>query len=396
MKKITLLLLLISSSAIAQLKNGDTVPDIQFTTILNAPIKDIKLSQLKGKVVLIEFWATWCGACLEAMPHLKELQNEYANQLQVIAVTDESEKRIGQYLNSRPSNLWMAVDTGGAISKLFPHQLIPHTVLISTDRKLIANTNPEAITGLVIDSILNKKDVQLAEKRDIQVSSEEELINSIFAASDTIKNRFMMQPEIKGAGGFSTTYLTDSAWHGKRITTINCNMSALYRIAYENFPYTRMIDKTLPHDDLPRYCLDIIVDRKQDLLPKMKSELSKRFYLQASVDQQIKEVNVLKIADPKKFKQIPMNRSGVRTYYSRHGEIDQQAITMKEFADYLETFGNGKLLVVDETHATGKFDIKFSFQPENPMSLLNILSDMGLILEKQERKIDMLVLFKQL
>jgi uncharacterized protein (TIGR03435 family) len=106
-------------------------------------------------------------------------------------------------------------------------------------------------------------------------------------------------------------------------------------------------------------------------------------------------VYVLKINDPVKFKSIPVNTSGNRTYYSRHGEIDQQDMTMADFAEYLESYGIAKLIpVIDETKSTGKFDIKFSFQPENPASLTQILTDMGLSLEKQQRKVDMLVVYK--
>jgi len=51
--------------------------------------------------------------------------------------------------------------------------------------------------------------------------------------------------------------------------------------------------------------------------------------------------------------------------------------------------------VVDETANKEKLDIKFSFQPENPQSLMNILADMGLSLTREQRKINMLVLYKQ-
>src|SRR5450755_1921744 len=94
MKKLLILFsLLWSSVSFAQVNNGETVPDLDFTTVLNAPVKTIKLSQLKGKLVLIDFWATWCGSCLVAMPHLQSLQSTYGRQLQVIAMNDETPKR---------------------------------------------------------------------------------------------------------------------------------------------------------------------------------------------------------------------------------------------------------------------------------------------------------------
>jgi thiol-disulfide isomerase/thioredoxin len=394
MKTLTLLLLLIANITFAQVKNAEAVPDINFGPILNAPVKTAKLSRLKGKIVLIDFWATWCGSCLEAMPYLIQLQQKYPSQLQVITVTDETARRTGQYLVSRPSNLWFAVDTARLIDKLFPHRFIPHTVLISPDGKLIACTNPGAVTALVIDSLLHKMDVHLPAKKD-NLLSREELIKQYFYAADTVKSRFMMLPEIMGGPGFSTTHLADSVFAGRRLTCLNLPLTTLYMIAYGGFPYGRVIDNTgAGGDKAPKYCLDLIVKNKADLLPALREELAKRFDLQARIQPELKEVNVLRIADTAQFKTIRRNQSGRRTYGSSHGAIDQESITMTDFADFLESFGIGKL-VVDETSNHEKLDVQFSFQPENPQSLKDILTGMGLSLTKQQREVNMLLLYKQ-
>lgn len=393
MKKIlTLLLFFAVQTTFAQLKNGDTVPDLKFSTLLNAPIKSISLNQLKGKVVLVEFWATWCGSCLVAMPHLKELQAKYPKTLQVIAVTDETIKRVGLYIKAKPTNFWFAVDTGKTIADVFPHQLIPHSILIGTDGKLIAATNPEAITEKVIDSLMNKQQVHLPEKKD-NLISHEDLIKQSFAAADTVQYRFMMQAEIKGGPGLSTTWLDNKAFSGRRLTCINLPLTTLYMLANGNYPYGRTIDETKGDKNAPVYCLDLIVGAHEDLLPALRKELAKRFDLQAKVTPMVKEVQVLRITNPEKFKRVTRNSSGTRTYYARHGEIDQQTITMSDFAQFLENYCISKL-VVDETGSKDKFDIKFSFQPENPQSLLDILAGMGLGLTKEQRQIDMLVLYK--
>ncbi|ASU36637.1 TIGR03435 family protein [Mucilaginibacter xinganensis] len=394
MKKITLLLVLATSFAVAQVKNGEPVPDINFQTILNAPVKNTMLHNLKGKVVLLDFWATWCGSCIEAMPHLKQLQQKFPGKLQIITITDETPKRTAQFLAVKPSNLWFAIDTGRDIASLFPHQLIPHSVLIGADGKLIANTSPELVTEKVIDSVLNNKEIHLAEKKDV-VMDYQEIIKKYFFAADTVKSRFSMLPEIKGAPGLSTTWLMDSTFNGRRLTCLNLGLTSLYRLANNDFPYSRILDKTVKSKNDRPYCLDIIVAKKEDLLPTLQKELAKRFDLQAQVEQQSKTAWVLKITDPEKFKKNLRNTSGKRTYSASHGAIDEQNITMSDFADYLESYGLGKLPVVDETGNTEKFDINFSFQPENPASLIQVLTDMGLGVEKQERKIGVLLIYNQ-
>ncbi|MEZ2335687.1 redoxin family protein [Mucilaginibacter sp. RCC_168] len=394
MKKLILSLsfILFIDYAFGQVKTGDVVPDIKFQ-LLNAPVKSATLGKLKGKIVLIEFWATWCSPCVEAMRHLVQLQTKYRNKIQIITVTDEKEARIRQFLNSRPSNLWFAMDTGELITQVFPHRVIPHTVVISPDGKLIANTTPESITALVIDSLLQQKEVHLVEKKEILLTPPD-IIKKYFFAADTVKSRFVMQAEMKGAGSFSATYLQDSVFKGRRFTCLNLSLNSLYRMAYHNFPYGRTIDKTGEKNNGPLYCVDLIVPDKKDLLPTLQKELSKRFDLQAKIEPQTKDVYVLKVTNKDKFKTIPLNTSGRRTYGSMHGEIDQQRITMADFAGYLEGFGTGKLPVIDETQNKEFFDIKFSFQPEKPESLTIILSNMGLSLEKATRKVDFLVLYK--
>lgn len=394
MKKVLIVLLLCTTKvSFGQLKNGDAVPDLSFTNLLNSPVKSASLNQLKGKIVLVEFWATWCGSCLVAMPHLKALQAKYPQSLQVIAVTDETEKRAGLYIKTKPANFWFAIDTGRTIAQVFPHQLIPHAVLIGPNGKLIAVTSPEAITEKVIDSLLNKQQVRLPEKRDNLVSHED-LIKQNFFAADTVQYRFMMQAEIKGGPGLSTTWLDNKAFSGRRLTCINLPLTTLYMLANGNYPYSRTINETKSGKNAPVYCLDLIVKNYTDLLPALQKELSKRFDVQAKIKPILKEVQVLRITDPAKFGSIKRNASGNRTYYSRHGEIDQEMITMPEFAQFLEDYGTNKL-VVDETGNKEKLDIKFSFQPENPQSLLDILAGMGLRLTKEQREISMLVLYKQ-
>ncbi|MEE1944322.1 redoxin family protein [Pedobacter sp. KR3-3] len=390
MKKMILMALLLGNVAFAQVKKGEQVPNFKLETILNAPVKTANLQQFKGKLVWIEFWATWCGACIEAMPHLQQLQNKYKDRLQVINVTQETAERTKQFMKARPSKLWYAIDTAGKMGELFPHRLIPHSALISPDGKLIAVTNPESITEKVIDSLLANQQVHLPEKKDNLTA---DYIKTYFFAEDTVRNRLVIQPEIKGGPGMRLNFMDQPAFAGRRLTFINVGIGNMYQEAFGSFGYGRTINK-VDDKEKQRYCLDIIVPQKEQLFPSLKAALAKQFGIKASIQKQDKEVYVLKIVDQGKFGQIKRNTSGNRTYFSMHGKIDQQSITMTDFADYLETFGVYKSLVVDETGNNEKLDIKFSFQPEKPETLNDILKDMGLGLEKANRKVDFLVLEK--
>ncbi len=394
MKTTTLFFLLIAHCGLAQPKKGEPMPNLRFGPMLNAPVKTASLDQLRGKLVLIEFWATWCSPCLEAMPHLNKLQTRHANQLQVVTVTDESPQRIGQFLAKRPSNLWVAIDSSRSLTNIFPHHVIPHTILIGPDGRFIAQTRPGAVTDALIDSLWRGQGVHLPEKVDNPLTLAE-IMRTYFDAADTVKSRFMMQAQIKGAPGVQMTHANDPVFRNRRITCINLPLTTLYRIAYGDFPYKRTIDKTGSTDESPVYCLDLIVASKEQLHPTLQRELASRFDVQTRIEAQQKEVNVLRITDPVKFARISRSQSEERTFSARRGSTDQKAATMADLADYLETYGPDKPIVVDETGNRELLDIKFSYQPEDPASLPAVLSSMGLASTKERRTVDMLVLFKE-
>ena len=73
-------------ASVEAVQPGKPAPDL---IGLNPEGKEIKLSDLKGKVVLIDFWATWCGPCRAAMPHVKDLYNKYHDKgFEVFCVAD--------------------------------------------------------------------------------------------------------------------------------------------------------------------------------------------------------------------------------------------------------------------------------------------------------------------
>ena len=73
----------------AKLKLGDPAPALSIETwVKGEPVASFE----KGKVYLVEFWATWCGPCIVQMPHLSQIQREHADDVTVIGVTSQDER----------------------------------------------------------------------------------------------------------------------------------------------------------------------------------------------------------------------------------------------------------------------------------------------------------------
>ncbi|MCH9680381.1 MAG: TlpA family protein disulfide reductase [Deltaproteobacteria bacterium] len=95
---------------------------------------------LQGKVSVVTFWATWCGACVGELGDLEELQHEYDEQVQFLAVNNDggglsprqAASRVQHFASKRGMTLPTALDDGSAARK-FRVGPIPHTLLIGAD-----------------------------------------------------------------------------------------------------------------------------------------------------------------------------------------------------------------------------------------------------------------------
>ena len=66
-----------------QLEIGDPVPDLLLEQVVNYPGGSAHFSDFDGKLIIIDFWETWCVPCVRGLPHMQQLQQEFDGQLQV-------------------------------------------------------------------------------------------------------------------------------------------------------------------------------------------------------------------------------------------------------------------------------------------------------------------------
>jgi len=112
---------------------GKLAPPLMLTNWINS--KPLKLDELKGKVVLLEFWATWCPSCIAMIPHHNELAKKYADQgLVFIGICDEDQaEKIPALAKKTGIQYPVAVDINNATSHRYKCDSTPDFYLI--DRK---------------------------------------------------------------------------------------------------------------------------------------------------------------------------------------------------------------------------------------------------------------------
>ena len=121
----------------AELAVGAQLPDFSLQQHGRGPVK---LSEVKAKVILINFWATWCEACMVEMPSISKLRESYhARGLEVFGVNvdEDPDAAIPRTASELSLNFPMATDQDGKLSDLFDVQAIPLTVILDENRNIL-------------------------------------------------------------------------------------------------------------------------------------------------------------------------------------------------------------------------------------------------------------------
>lgn len=129
----------LSSSALA-LQKGFPVPNFVLPALANTPAnaKSLKLSDYRGKVVYIDFWASWCIPCRVSLPALNELYIKHGAQgFEIIAINmDENEADALKFLKTFPVNYPVVHDRTGLVAEGYEVKSMPHAVIIDKAGKL--------------------------------------------------------------------------------------------------------------------------------------------------------------------------------------------------------------------------------------------------------------------
>ena len=137
---LSLMILLCSSVVHAQLRIGELAPEIE---LMSKEDSMVKLSLFNGKVVLVDFWASWCGPCRAANPYIQKLYKKYKDSgFEVFAVSLDVNKPLWLKAIKRDKLTYMQViDNSGWLSKVAEKYYIdalPTNFLLDKSGKIVA------------------------------------------------------------------------------------------------------------------------------------------------------------------------------------------------------------------------------------------------------------------
>src|SRR5690606_10997662 len=238
-----------AATAVADIKPlqiGDTIPEYLWQLplqVVNHPEgKDtITLNDYRGELIILDFWATWCSACLEGFPRMDSLKKAFSDQLAILLInseqtgdnldrvkrTFENRKTINGYEVTLP---YIVGDT--VFQQFFPHWILPHYVWISPKGKFEAATFSKEMTAENVYAAISGKKTEIHIKQDFLDFDAQSmsLVNLIDSQGAEVKFHSLLTGYIEGLGTKNGTVTTKDGQ--TRIFKINVSLGTLYNTIF--------------------------------------------------------------------------------------------------------------------------------------------------------------------
>jgi thiol-disulfide isomerase/thioredoxin len=141
-----------------QVRIGQQAPDLIPREVLQGRLDHAG----KGRARLLEFWATWCGPCIDTIPHLNELANQFASRdIDFVSITAEDRAPVETFLKTHPIRGVIALDPGERIKQTYGGHGIPTTVLIDRNGRVVRVIYPTQVSAKVLEDLIADRPVNL-------------------------------------------------------------------------------------------------------------------------------------------------------------------------------------------------------------------------------------------
>ena len=405
MKKILLLAFVIFTNAVfAQTFMAQTDPPMlgkicpQFSMSVikaNGTEKSLSLSELHGKIVILEFWATYCASCIPSLKHFDRLQVQFGDAVKFIAVSEENRDKVDAFIAKRGNkNITYAMDWGRKLNDMFYHHFIPHTVVIDQDGIVQAFCSPDEIDQFVMAKLINREPVTFTMKHEYQEASYTQPtgVSQNYDQPISVKNPKNQTYKIELSNykeGKATEFIKESSTEYK---FINCPLTLIYQILY-NQKTSRVLlevnDKAkYSFENNNLYCLELNVPNYigKNIQEIGLQQLEALFPLKSKVETRVQKVFSIQKSD----------LQGAISSIDSTGII-QKGLTIKDLMNHLESNPQlvNNLTVINESGLSDETMLDLDWFQNYPDSIENRLRTLGLHGVAKMANILCLILYEQ-
>lgn len=236
------------NAQVKALRVGDTVPDVRFSNVLNYKSSSLKISDFKNKVVVLDFWATWCSSCLAKFPEERELGRRMGDTLQIILVnaknTHNTHEKVALFFEERRHLYdFPSIDEDTVLCKLIPGYTVPRFAWIINNR-IVALPEPEELTEANIRAVYLRQTTHMASGHKEVLDFGKGIVGQA-SGGNTKASFYSLIAPYRQDLLTSFNMLTDSAGNVWRIDAINMSVSDLVELCSpaDNIPNNRIIKK---------------------------------------------------------------------------------------------------------------------------------------------------------
>ena len=406
-----------NKEAIQEIHIGDKLPDFLLTKLINSKEKSKSLLSLtRNKLLIIDFFATWCVPCVRALPTLDKVQKMYREQLNVLAVTNEPNATVKNFLikNNTVNGVGLTIVTEDThMQKMFPHIEVPHEVWVDRNGIVKAITSGEALTEKNVSDFINGHLKELPVKKDMMDfdTSLPLFVNGNGGDGNVFLSRSVLTTSIKGADSPMKIEL-DSNRDVKRILVVNHSALQILNMAYSQLQFMenskrlvletrdstkiRTIEQMSDQDEYYKYCycyeyIALRPEKFNVVFKHMLEDVNRYFSIYGSIVKRAIPCWVLVRTKPD---DSLLRSSGGMQMYTAGGKFRNYQLSV--FVSILNRFKDIEP-VIDETNFSQPVDMDLNIshdvnQYPDIEVIRNNLKKYGLDLIKQNRFVDLLVI----
>lgn len=404
---------------------GQQCPDIAFNSIVNYPKSLLKISDFKGKWVLIDFWATWCGPCVASLPKLNAIQEKFSKDVQVVLMSSEKKEVVQNFYSKmkKESELSLpSVTDEVTFKKYFKYHFLPYYILV--DPNGIVRYTPESseISEENLFRVLKGESVQLKSNKDKGQTLSIDVRKPLLGVSQAN----IAPPVFQSVISTFNPNLVPSAFVepnagsvNAKITCINLTIAHLFRIAFGHFvggqgrswfsfPKSRVEyrvrDTTVffypKGSDLQEwkkknlfiYEVMLPSSRSKEAHEIMRMDLLKNFPYSAHIEKRKLKCLVFKKEDPGIE---TLKSSGDKSEYQVNSfgvKLINQSLNELLFELEGKYLAKADIPILNETGIDYPIDLDISAKLFEIDSLIKAFRAKGIIISQEERQINVLVI----
>ncbi len=314
-----------------------------------------------GKVVVLEFWATWCVPCVKAIPHMNSLARRFGDKVQFLALTDEDPAVIASFLKKTPIHAKVAICSPLVFTD-FGVKARPMTMVLDAQGRIAAITTPDNVTPSLLEAV---------------VAGRTEAIRTPLA-------RVEIRPYV-GVSGKRDYEPIEGGFHSTN-TTVQELITSAYQI-----PSSR-IEARFP---LPEQTFEVLVSvpgHRGAHRPLLQAAIESSFGWKVVRKEKLVDVFVLKTRPQGAHKLLKAEEQEVTQNSPERFMATRRSLDA--FAHDLEGFLAQPVL--NETNLKGEFRIDLRWDRASPDAIIKAVRDqLNLELKKETRPLPFLIIEKR-